>query len=227
MTDTAASDLRVLQRAAVSVRPLCGADLGFAAALHATALPHGFFARLGEGFLRAYLASFAASPHAVAVVAECAATPVGLLVGTVAHRAHYTWVVRHRGWQLAARGLVALAVRPDLLAFFLRTRVRRYLRGLLRLRRGADPHAATRPCPQVAVLSHVAVDPAARGAGAGAKLVEAFLGRAEAAGAGQACLVTLAGRDGAADFYRRLGWTYNGDRPDSDGRPVSVFTRRL
>ena len=227
MTDTAAADLRILARTPVTVRLLTAEDLDFAAALHAAALPHGFFGRLGIGFLRAYYASFAASPHAAAFVALVGGARAGVLVGTVANGAHYAWVLRRYGVRLAVRGALALAVRPRELAFFLRTRVGRYLRGFERLRK---THAQAQ-CPdaprKVAVLTHVAVDPRARGAGVGGVLVETFVGVAGAAGADEACLVTLAGPDGAADFYRRLGWTYNGDRPDIDGRPISVFKRRL
>jgi hypothetical protein len=46
-------------------------------------LPTGFFPQLGRRFLRAYHATFAASPYAVALVAERDGTPFGFLVGTV------------------------------------------------------------------------------------------------------------------------------------------------
>jgi hypothetical protein len=73
------------------IRPLQPVDLPFAAALHAAALPHGFFARLGSPFLRVYYAGYLRSPYAVALVAERRGDvrePLGVLVGTLDTAAH-------------------------------------------------------------------------------------------------------------------------------------------
>ena len=210
--------------AAVVVRPLRHRDQGFAAALHEAALPHGFFGRLGTGFLSAYHESFLASPHAVAYVAETRDGRVGFLVGTFGP--HNAWVVRNRWMKLAIRGALALLSRPSELVFFLRTRTLSYVQRLLKARAGGTATRPHRTAPP-AVLTHVAVAPAARGLGVGEALVEAFLDAARKTGATEACLVTLAGPDGAGRFYQRLGWDLHEVRQDRDGRPIEHYCRRL
>jgi ribosomal protein S18 acetylase RimI-like enzyme len=230
------------------VRDAVRRDLRATAALHHRSLPGGFFSRLGRRFLRRYHATFLASPHAVGLVATDPATddaPVAFLVGTLRNRAHYRWVVRRCGPRLALELVVALLVRPRLAWLFVRTRAGRYLRWVWRypLRhaqaRAAAPAgreggprvddavrvpaaAGTAPVAPVAVLTHVAVDPELRGRGAGRRLVEVFLERAEAAGAAEVRLVTEAS-DGASGFYERLGWTPIGERPGADGEVVREF----
>jgi ribosomal protein S18 acetylase RimI-like enzyme len=208
------------------VREATRRDLRAIARLHRRCLPDGFFARLGPGFLRRYHASFLASPLATAlVVAGPDGDPSAFLVGTLRNRAHYRWVMQRHGVGLATRMLLALWVRPRLAWVFARTRVGRYVRWVLRYpfrhRRtaaaspgadAAEPAAAPVTAPQpVAVLTHVAVDEAARGNGAGRRLVEVFVDRAREAGAAEARLVTDVD-GGASAFYERLGWSLVGER---------------
>lgn len=208
--------------AVVVVRPMRHRDQGFAAQLHQAALPHGFFGRLGTGFLSAYHESFMASPHAVAYIAETRHGRVGYLVGTFGP--HNAWVLRNRGAKLAGRGALALLARPRELAFFLRTRTAAYARRVAQVGRSKSAHRRTN---SPAVLTHVAVVPEARGDGVGETLVEAFMEAARKAGADRACLVTLAGEHGAGRFYRRLGWQLQELREDRDGRPIEHYCRRL
>lgn len=205
------------------VRAVGADDLDFCAALHAETLPHGFFAELGHRFLRAYLATFVASPHAVALLLTAHDEPVGMVVGILRPRAHTRWVVRHRGTRLALLGCLALATRPRLALHFARTRIARYRRAWGR--RSAAP--AAEPPEQPAVLSHVAVAPGAQGQGLGAQLVDAFVDAARAAGSPRVVLVTLAGESGAAGFYRARGWLESGRSHDFDGEPVIEFTLPL
>lgn len=209
------------------MRALTRQDVDFAARLHAETLPHGFFARLGVPFLRTYYRSFAASPHAVALVAQQRDRPVGVLVGTVRNGEHYRWVLRSFGSSLAWTGAAALVIRPHELAVFLRTRLTRYAKTVLRARQQGRVAADT-PLDQrrLCVLTHVAVDPAARGLGVGAALVEAFLTAARASDRTEAHLVTLVD-SGASGFYARLGWQAGVERPDYDGRMVRPWSRPL
>jgi ribosomal protein S18 acetylase RimI-like enzyme len=229
------------------VRDAVRRDLRATAAIHSSALPGGFFARLGRRFLRCYHATFLVSPHAVAVVATDPEddTPAAFLVGTLRNRAHYRWVVRRCGPRLAVELAAALVARPRLAWLFVRTRAGRYLRWVWRypLRRAqgrtADPagtedgsHSGdavrtqapvgAAPVAPVAVLTHIAVDPRLRGQGAGRRLVEVFIARAEEAGAAEVRLVTEAG-DGASGFYERLGWTPIGEKPGADDEVVREF----
>lgn len=214
------------------VRSMTTDDAAWAAEVHAEALPHGFFARLGRRFLAAYYESFVDSPHAVAFVADSPGGPAGMLVGTLRNSAHYSWVLRRHGPRLVGRGLTALLASPRVMLLFLRTRMAWYCGGLLRFARravaamfrSAPPSATAR---QPAVLTHVAVDPQARRSGAGGALVAAFTQAASAAGCREAVLVTLAGPAGAGPFYRRLGWTLRDRHDDHDGRLLECYYRRL
>jgi GNAT superfamily N-acetyltransferase len=181
--------------------------------------------------------------------------PAGFLVGTLQNRSHYRWVVRRCSPQLIGQLVAALGLRPRLAWLFLRTRVGRYVRWVrrypLRRARGGreapppavgatggvtvaahagpssdDPAADALPTAPVAVLTHVAVDEALRGRGAGRRLVDDFVERAREAGAGEVRLVTEAG-GGATGFYERLGWSVVGERTAADGATVREFRRPL
>lgn len=207
------------------VRPLQRDDLPFCAQLHLDALPHGFFARLGPRFLRAYYASFLESPHAVALLAAVRGHPAGFLVGIVDPPLHRRWVLRHRGGWLAVLGATALAIRPSVAIQFLRTRVARYIRTWRRHRPVDAPVPAGGMAP--AVLSHVAVLPGARGSGLGAQLVRSFEQAAGRAGAPRAVLTTLAGAGGASDFYVRRGWRRTHTHTTPEGQHMEEWARDL
>ena len=191
-------------------------DLAFAAHLHRTALPNGLFPTLGPRFLRIYLFTYAASPFGLAYVALVDQRPVAFLVGCHDHRAHRSHVLRHFGPRLVLAGAAALTRRPRVAWRFLRTRSRKYLRALVdMLRRRAEASAASHR--QVAVLSHVAVADAVRGAGVGSVLVDRFVRDVGAAGAHAAGLLTKADDGGAGAFYERLGWCPTDVVTDRDG----------
>ena len=191
--------------------------------MHAETLPHGFFVELGHRFLRAYLATFVASPHAAVLLLTMQDAPVGMVAGILRPRSHRRWVLRHRGVRLALLGGLALAARPRLALRFGRTRIARYRRAWSRRSTSQAPE----PEGQPAVLSHVAVAPGAQGAGLGTMLVDAFVAAARDAGSPRVVLVTLAGENGAAGFYRRHGWVENGLRCDFDGEPMIELTLSL
>ena len=198
-------------------------ELDFCAALHAEKLPHGFFAELGHRFLRAYLETFVASPHAVALLVKSHGAPVGMVVGVLRPASHARWVLRRRGLRLALLGGLALATRPRLALRFVRTRLARYRRAFGR--RGSLP--TTMETGQPAVLSHVAVTPGAEGAHLGTQLVQAFVAAARDAGCSSIVLVTLAGENGAVGFYRRLGWVESSPHRNFDGQPMIAFSLQL
>lgn len=216
----------------ITVRSMAAGDLPAAARLHATLLPHGFFPRLGQRYLQAYYRTFMASPHGIALVACLADQPVGVLVGTTCNAAHYRWVIQHHGIPLAWLGAMAMLVRPAVAAWFVRTRLRRYARRLLRfpLRSVPAEHDAGTAGPaadDIAVLTHVMVSDDVQGQGIGTALADRFAMVAKAAGAPRATLVTMSGRAGAGTFYKRLGWEHLEDRSSHDGWQLSVFTRAL
>lgn len=195
-------------------------DLDFCAALHAQTLPHGFFAQLGHRFLRAYLATFVASPHAVALLVTAHDVPVGMVVGVLRPNAHGRWVVRRHGVRLALLGGMALACRPRLALRFFRTRVAKYRSVWARRRMPPLNEARAQP----AVLSHIAVAPGAQRARLGGQLVEAFVEAARAAASTRVVLTTLADENGAAGFYRRHGWVEETPRRGLDGQSMIGFS---
>ena len=202
----------------VTVRAMTPGDLPFAAALHQQCLPHGLFPMLGRRFLQRYLETYLRGSAGVALVAEWEGTTAGFLVGIVDESAHYRQVVRRHGLTLAASGLLALAARPTVALWFVRTRALRYVAGLRRL--AVKPAIDTNERSDArlaAVLSHVAVQPQLRGARAGSMLVDAFTTRAAAADAPCIRLTTRSGTAGASDFYAKLGWREVGGFVDADG----------
>jgi GNAT superfamily N-acetyltransferase len=216
----------------ITVRSMAPGDLAAAARLHATLLPHGFFPRLGQRYLRAYYRTFLSSPHGIGLVACLADQPVGVLVGTAHNAAHYRWVIQHHGLPLAWLGLLAMLVRPTVAAWFVRTRLRRYARRLVRLPlrpapTGREAGTGDPAAGDTAVLTHVMVSGDAQGQGIGTALAERFAAAASTAGASRAMLVTFAGQAGASTFYKRLGWEHLEDRPGRDGWRLSVFARPL
>jgi GNAT superfamily N-acetyltransferase len=207
------------------VRPLSRADIDFCVALHAKALPHGFFVDLGSRFMRAYYASLLESPHALAFAATISGQPVGFLVGLVDPRRHTMWLLRHRGPALALRAALGIAAHPEAGYRFVRTRVARYARAWRRHRGNPPATPADEAAP--AVLAHVAVLPGARRAGAGRRLVDAFEAAARSAGASRAVLTTLEGPLGAGPFYASLGWTHTATHTTPDGRRAAEWSRTL
>lgn len=209
------------------VRPMNARDVKQAAALHAASLPHGFFPRLGRRFLREYYRTFVASPHAVALAVGERHSLDGLLVGLLSDRDHYRWVLRARGWRLSVVGTVALVLRPWLISTFLKGRLARYRKAVRSLwsRDEPAPTALASPTAVAAVLAHIAVRDAARGAGAGTALVDGFLAETEAAGVNAVCATTLDGPSGAARFYERIGWHRKSESIDWDGQRIVVFHR--
>lgn len=204
----------------VAIRAASTLDLAFAASLHEAELADGFFASLGQRFLRSYYRMFLLSPHGVVLVAEHDAAPVGILAGTTDDVSHFRWVTRSYWWRLALVGATALLVRPRLLWRFARTRLRRYLRGALRLRRvtGDATAGAKLGAPRVtATLTHIAVLPEVRGLGIGGTLTERYHQLAAATGAERLVASTRSDEYGATGFYRRLGWELAGNVRDVDG----------
>lgn len=214
----------------VRVRPFGSEDLSFAASLHARSLPHGLFPRLGEAFLRQYYSTFVRSPWAVGFVAELDGRAVGVVVGTTDDGSHYRFVARRCFSRLAASAVASLATRPGVTLWFLRTRVRRYARGFARLVRrrhpGIIPTTGAGLPRRQGVLSHLVVEENHRGVGAGRELVTAFVHWAESRGTSHLRLVTDA-TDGAAEFYRQLGWVCAGRRAGLDGAAWTEFRLEL
>lgn len=217
----------------LTVRRLQPYDVAFAADLHLRCLPDGFFAKLGVPFLQTYYGCFVRSPWAICLMAEIDHRPAGILVGTVDSWQHYRFLVRRCGWRLGWSGSAALVSRPSLAAWFLRTRGRRYARGVVRMvwrRLPATQRDSAVLSPALGhetagLLVHVAVDPSLRRSGAGAALVGAFLDGARSRGVRSARLLTATGDEGTRCFYEDMGWDQAGELVDVDGKRWARFVR--
>lgn len=210
-------------RAATVVRLMEPADLEAAATLHHASLPDSFFSSLGVPYLIGCYESFVSSPYALALTCERNGRFCGFLVGTWSDSAHYPWVIRHRRKRLAGLALRQLLTRPRIAAHFLRTRARRYIRGL----RSLNSSASASELRSNGTLNHIAVSRSDRGAGAGSALVARYVELATANGAEDLRLLTLANDLGASGFYLRLGWTPDGTTTDVDGKRFRRFQKSV
>lgn len=207
----------------VQVRHLTTADLRFAATLHRTYLPDGFFPSLGPAFMRAYLGTFLDSRVSIALLAEHQGAAVGFLVGSFDHAAHVRQTIRRHGARLIVLGFFGMVIRPHVAIRFIRTRALRYGRRL---------RARTRPGQLQAVdaagaLGHLAVLPDHRKHGIGSALSIEYAHRVAAYGVVRAQLTTRAGTDGAGAFYERLGWATAATFTDPDGLAWTKYQLNL
>lgn len=215
--------------APILVREAVAADVYATARLHIEHLPVGLFPRLGLRFVACWHRAYVQSPHAVALVAVEPAPDgngriAGFLVGALDRLAFQQELLTRHRIGLAARAVVALALRPRVLAHFLRTRLRPYLHRLRAPRRMPSVPPGALSTGPVADLSAVAVDLALRRTGTGRRLTETFVDRCTAAGAVRVELVAAA--DSAAfAFYANTGWTARRRHDTRDGLVLQRFVR--
>lgn len=213
-------------RSDARVHALTERHLEATAAMHERYLREGFFARLGQGFLRSYHRTFIDSPHAVALGSSVDGDLQGFLLAVLAPGPHGKYVLRRWGAALGVRGVLALCSRPRVLALFLRTRAVRYAQALWRRRRTQAEQTESARAGVPAVLSHIAVSDRVRRGGTGASLVQALHARAAADGVAGVVLATDPHGPGPG-FYRRLGYEEEGVSVGSDGQQWMRFRLRL
>lgn len=214
----------------VSIRHATVDDLRTMASWQCRFLPYGLFPRLGERFVRRWLATFIDGLFGVALIADIPAptgrVPVGFLVGSTDQHQHINHVLRTHRIGLSLTGLAALALRPNLCAHFLRTRAKPYIRRIFQAPGGrTQPAKYGEPAQriQTAVVTAVAVTPEVRGTGAGRNLLTRFIDQSRTAGAPKAELVTMADAGGTDGFYKKLGWTLVSDHISKDGLGAKTF----
>lgn len=171
----------------LALRPGTEADAGVAAALHVGQINEGFLAMLGAGFLSRLYRRVAREPSSFLLVAEDGTTTVGFLAGSTDVAGLYrSFVVRDGVF-------AALSCAARLL--------RSWRRVMETLRHGTGGETGAGP-----ELLAVAVDPAERGRGAGALLVEGFLAEIARRGCATAHVVVGADNERAIALYRRAGF---------------------
>lgn len=222
-------------RTPVEIRPLKPGDLRSAGLLHEKELPHEFLTRFGPGFLSRYYRAFVESPHATALGAwlpeDGREELQGVLIGTFDTGAHYAYLVRHHGRALAFHTLLQSFRRPKLASDVLRTRLVRYVRGILRSLKYATGREkkefSESEQERVGFVAYVAVRGASRGAGIGGALFEVYEELAREAGLDRLDLVTLPDERGAGPFFASLGWKYEGERTSRSGEKYAFYTFTL
>ncbi|WP_119070316.1 GNAT family N-acetyltransferase [Rubrobacter indicoceani] len=209
---------------------LSGWDLGEAAALHVRELPEEFVSRFGEEFICGYYRAFVEGRDAVALGIRDPEDGrlLGVMIGALDARSHYTYLVRQHGLRLALKATRATVKNPSLAADLVRTRLVRYVSGLLRAtsRRkpdDKDPGADQRP---VGFAVYVAVERGARRTGAGRKLFRAFESLCREAGSGHIEVATRPDSSGER-FFTALGWSGEEERTTRSDERYVVFRRYL
>lgn len=209
------------------VRSLALEELREAAWLHTRELPHEFLSRFGSGFLTRYYRAFLESPHAVALAVPDSRSGrlEGVLISTFDTPAHYAYLVKSHGFALAGHAALRALLYPGLARDLLKTRLRRYLRGILRSVRSPEPKEISEE--RVGFLTYVAVAEDRRGLGVGGSLVNSYAEMAREVGLDRLELVTLPDELGAGPFYTRLGWTHAGERTSRSGERYEFYTLKL
>ncbi len=192
---------------------------------HLQAFPAGFYARLGEGFMRRWMRAHMLRPASVSLVAHDADDClVGYLLGTTDDAVYGTGPLVLSA-DLASRGAAALLARPRLWGDFVRVRARSYAGRALRslkARRAAGGESGE------GELIYICVESRYRQRGGGAALLDAFVGEARRSGTQRLHLVTEEDNATARRFYDRRGWsTTDGSRKALDGRPLVRMEREL
>lgn len=197
----------------IDVLPLSAAFIPAAAALHLAEFGEQFISRFGAGFLRRYYRAYAASPYALALVAVDRAdgAVAGLLLGALDPPNHYRAIVRRHGLRLGISMTLGALRRPTLAAELVRTRARRYARGVARTVTPPAGAAPLAPPARVGEITHLLVHAPYREHGIGRRLVHAAERRAAEAGLEELVLVTPLDAVGAQTFYERLGWLRHGE----------------
>lgn len=161
-------------------------DAAAAAALHSGQITEGFLTFLGAGFLRRLYSRVARTSDSFLLIAEAEGATVGFLAGSTDVAGLYRSFVFRDG------AAAAIACGGRLL--------RSPGRVIETLRHG------TGGAGQGAELLAVAVDPSARGRGAGTLLVEGFLTEIRGRRQEAAHVVLAADNKAAAALYRRAGF---------------------
>ena len=166
------------------------ADASAAAALHAGQISEGFLSFLGPAFLRRLYRRIVRSRESFLLIVEDEATVVGFLAGCTDVAALYRAFL----WR---DGLIAAIECSGRLLLSWR-------RAIETLRHGTGGGGGEGG--EGGELLAIAVDPAARGLGAGTLLVEGFLSEIDRRGQDAARVVVAASNDTAIALYGRAGF---------------------
>lgn len=202
-----------------AVRPVKPNDLEALVGMHLQQFPEGFYARLGQKFMRTYFSEYFRSPGAIGLVAqESEGTGViGYLIGTTDEDVHEHFMHRRAAPALTLAGGSALIRRPLLLGNFLRHRAlwytRRYVSGVKHTRRPSSS-------PRSGELLYICTKSENRRQGIGAALLRSFVEAAQREQTVRLHLVSEKSNTPAHDFYRHRGWQVISESMTRDERPL-------
>ena len=212
----------------VEVRPLACDELSEAALLQTRELPREFLSRLGARFLTCYYKAFVDSPYAAALAVADPETGEldGVFIATFDTGAHYSYLVRRHGVSLAGHAALQALRHPDLALEFLRTRLARYARGVIRslTYKGKVPYGETE---KVGFPTYITVRGDRHGRGTGVALFRAYEKMAHRFGLDRLELVTRPGNAGAGPFFAKLGYEHVGERISRSGERYALYTKSL
>ncbi len=178
--------------------------------LHLRAFPGFFLSFLGPSFLREFYRSFLDDEAGLGFVSlDDRGRVIGVVVGPVSPAGYFKRLLWRRWWAFAFASARTFLARPRIAP--------RLVRALAY--RGETPAGPSR-----ALLSSIAVDPEARGGGAGAALVERFLAEVRRRGSKGCFLTTDAENNDLVNrFYLRLGWMRESTYRTPEGRRMNRY----
>ncbi len=194
----------------MKTQPLAPEQLDKVVRLHLDAFPSFFLCFLGPRFLREFYKSFLSDPQGLAYVAlDNDGEILGVVVGPLEPRDYFRRLLKRRWWAFGLASLRSVCRRPS--------EAPRIFRALTY--RGESP-----PGPIRALLSSVAVRPAAQGCGVGSTLTLRWMEEARRRGATGCYLTTDAEHnDQVNNFYRALDWKLEHTYTTPEGRKMNRY----
>lgn len=194
----------------ICIQALAPNQLNEVVQLHLEAFPGFFLCFLGPRFLREFYKSFLNDPQGIAYVAcDEASQILGVVAGPLDPGGYFKRLLRRRWWAFCLASVRSVLRQPG--------NAPRIWRALYY--RGESP-----PGPVRALLSSVAVLPAAQGRNVGRALVLRWLNEARRRGATGCYLTTDADENDKANaFYRSLHWQLECNYTTPEGRRMNRY----
>ena len=187
-------------------------DLDEIVALHIRSFPEFFLSKLGPKVLRVFYSEFVHCTDTVAVKATRGRDIVGVAVGPLHPEAFFRDLIRRRWMALGLGAMTFVLTHP--------TQGLRVIRAVRYRGSAADVPGA--------LLSAICVDPSARCAGVGRRLLRTWEAAALQHGAKFAHLTTdEVENDEVIRFYKSVGWSIHSRYTTPERRSMLVLARTL
>lgn len=190
------------------IRSLKIGDVRYVVAVHLASFPGFFLSFLGSRFLSLFYSGICSAPEGIAFAyLNDAGIPVGFVAGTSNPGGFYSRLLKRNWLKFAFASIVPVLTKPSVMG-----RVAR-----------AVSHPSGNPVgDHVAGLFSIGVLPALQGAGAGKKLVQAFLNEAKQKGCKRVFLTTDRDNNEVVNrFYTKLGFVIERQYVTPEGRRMN------